>query len=60
MIGKPKENIEPTTGTAGKIVATASKINQTVYDVKPTETISIVADNRVLFIGKGLKHISTE
>lgn len=60
MRGKPKENIDQTVKTAGKAVATGEKATATTYDVKPTETVSIVADNRTIFLGKGIVHITVE
>lgn len=62
MKSNTKENIVQPVETAGKAVATPSKSKEsgTVYDVKPTETVSIVANDRLLFIGKGLKHITIE
>ena len=60
MKGKPNENIVQTVETAGKAVATDEKATATTYDVKPTETVSIVADNRTIFLGKGIVRITVE
>lgn len=51
-------NMTPTTETADKAVATPTKANaEEAFDVRPSETVSIVAGNRVLFLGEGLKEI---
>jgi len=60
MRGKPKENIDQTVETAGEAVATGRKGTATTYDVKPTETVSIVANNRTIFLGKGIVRITVE
>ena len=60
------ENMTPDTETAEKAVATPETpisddmvVADTVeaFDVRPSETVSIVAGNRVLFLGEGLKEI---
>ncbi|MBQ3478156.1 MAG: hypothetical protein IJH25_08300 [Clostridia bacterium] len=61
-----QENIAQDTETAGKAVATPKKgiPDETVavdsaetFEVRPSETVSIVAGNRVLFLGEGLREI---
>lgn len=58
MKSKTNENIIPGAETAEKAVATPAKgIAEEVLDVRPSETVSIVAGNRLLFLGEGLKEI---
>ena len=66
MKSKTSATITPDVETAGKAVATpeAPISNEKVvadaveaFDVRPSETVSIVAGNRVLFLGEGLKEV---
>ena len=66
MKSKTSATITPDVETAGKAVATpeAPISDENVvadaveaFDVRPSETVSIVAGNRVLFLGEGLKEI---
>lgn len=53
------ENMTPDTETAEKAVATPTKaIAEEAFDVLPSETVSIIAGNRVLFHGQGLTGIA--
>ena len=48
-------NMTPTPETAEKAVATPKKaIAEESFDVLPSETVSVIAGNRVLFLGEGL------
>ncbi|MBR2226780.1 MAG: hypothetical protein IJ893_02805 [Bacteroidales bacterium] len=52
------ENMTPDTETAEKAVATPKKaIADEAFEVRPSETVSIIAGDRVLFLGDGLKEI---
>ena len=66
MKSKASANITPDVETAGKAVATpeAPIFDEKVmgeyveaFDVRPSETVSIVAGNRVMFLGEGLKEV---
>lgn len=66
MKSKASANITPDVETAGKAVATneAPISDEKIageyveaFDVRPSETVSIVAGNRVLFLGEGLKEV---
>lgn len=66
MKSKASANITPDVETVGKAVATPETpisdekvMGEYVeaFDVRPSETVSIVAGNRVLFLGEGLKEI---
>ena len=66
MKSKTSATITPDVETAGNAVATpeAPISNEKVvadaveaFDVRPSETVSIVAGNRILFLGEGLKEI---
>ena len=60
MKDKPKENTGQTVKTAEKAVATPHTATEkaTSYSVRPTETVSIVANDRLLFFGTGLTGIT--
>lgn len=67
MKGKPKAVLEATEAVteasapkgAEKPVEPVSTEAETRYEVKPSEIVSIVAGNRVLFLGAGLTGIVT-
>ncbi len=60
MKRKPSENIAADDETAGKAVATAPMATEKTmgYSVRPTEIVSIVANDRLLFFGTGLTGIT--
>ena len=60
MKKKTNENIDQATETAGKAVATAPTATEKTmgYSVKPSEIVSIVANDRLLFFGTGLTGIT--
>ena len=60
MKRKPSENIAVADETAEKAVATAPTATEKTmgYSVKPSEIVSIVANDRLLFFGTGLTGIT--
>ena len=67
MKSKASGNNTPDVETIGKAVATseapasiksASPVGADHFDVLPSETVSVIANNRILFLGQGLTGIT--
>lgn len=63
MKSKTKENIAPAAEAAANDVATAEtpaskETGGVVFVVRPSQRVSIVADDKVLYLGEGLKQIT--